>query len=103
MASITMVDACCLCGSDVSAGTLKVKKRKMNGKASKQALDVIDQLAHCSYSKKFSMTVSPDAYICHKCENKAEVVAALQRKLLSAENYIITVIHWWCFGSFSTS
>ena len=63
VASITMADTCCLCGSDVSAGTLKVKKRKVNGKASKQALDVIDQLANCFYGKTFSMTVNPVACI----------------------------------------
>ena len=40
-----MTERCCLCSSDVLTGTMKINRRKVNGEASKLALDVINNLA----------------------------------------------------------
>ena len=40
-----MTERRCLCSSDVLTGTMKIKRRKVNGEASKLALDVINNLA----------------------------------------------------------
>ena len=77
-----MAKACCLCSVDVSVGTMKTKRRKVNGEASKMALDV----------RTLSSTLGPDAFFCYQCKKKAEGLVALGQKLQSDENELLSNI-----------
>ena len=50
-----MAEACCLCSVDVSVGTMKTKRRKVNGEASKMALYVIDNLAQGCFMHRVAL------------------------------------------------
>ena len=87
-----MAEACCLCSADVSVGTMKTKRRKVNGEASKMALDVIDNLAQGCFMRTLSSTLGPDAFFCYQCKKKAEGLVALRQKLQSDENELLSNI-----------
>ena len=87
-----MAEACCLCSVDVSVGTMKTKRRKVNGEASKMALDVIDNLAQGCFMRTLSSTLGPDAFFCYQCKKKAERLVALRQKLQSDENELLSNI-----------
>ena len=57
-----MAETCCLCSSNVSSGTMKTKRRKVIGEATRLAVEVIDNLAKRSFMKTLSSTVGSNAY-----------------------------------------
>lgn len=86
-------EECCFCHSDVSSGTLKAKRIRINGNAAKVAMDVINSLTLKFYGLNLSDKVhSQAAYFCHKCRSKAEGFAALVKKLQSEETELKEMI-----------
>ena len=55
-------------------------------------VEVIDNLAKRSFMRTLSSTVGSNAFLCHKCKCKAEVLSGLRAKVHEAEKELIKFI-----------
>lgn len=74
-------ELCDLCSQDVSSGTMKIKRIKTSGEAAKATVAILNSLARRSYNKNFFGSSHNQTFICYKCRNKAEALAALYQKV----------------------
>ena len=85
-------ELCVLCSQDVSSGTMKIKRIKTSGEAAKATVAILNSLARCSYNKNFFGSSHNQTFICYKCRNKAEALAALYQKVQTSEQELIKAV-----------
>ena len=66
----------------------------MLGDAARLAVEIMDVLANRSFGVTLSSHVvnKEHTFLCHKCENLAEIIEALTKKVKSAESELVIMI-----------
>lgn len=86
--------ACLFCGTNVSKGTCKKKRKFIFGKSSSDALNVLDSLCKEQYGKKFTdfKGALGDQFSCSKCISRFQEYPELLQRVTDVRNDILAFI-----------
>ena len=89
MASLT-TEVCLLCKCDVSQGTYKVKRKKMNGKAASAVRKIFDKFSEEQFRVSFSDCIQlKSLFICHNCKQRVEKLPELLKTAEKEKNAML--------------
>jgi hypothetical protein len=65
-----MAEVCCQCETDVSTGTMKVKRKKLRGCTTEKAHEMMDKLSFNKFKRNVSSLLTNEDLICYKCNKR---------------------------------
>ena len=91
-----MAICCFLCGTDVSKGTLKTKRKLLHGPCCKEAVQILDLLSSENCGQALSSVcrydTDTDTYLCHKCLKRVGDLPGLIKRANDEKSEIVQLV-----------